>query len=479
MLEDKVQWADDYLWSLLNLDKKTLERLFPRNAWEGLRRTRNKYRTKIKQGVTVLPERPSWYQEGMTADDIFARLEAAAPALGNLAVTPVIDTDERERLHTELDKIIDQGNQSADAVDGFDVVSGTYEGQMKDAEGNAVVTELHKRSVKIRYRKGQAEDEDREFVAIQRFESEGVDYSPAEFEDGQWRRTVVLPDFQIGYWNTPNGRQPFHDEDAINVMLQVLAEQKAETIDHIVLLGDFLDFPQFGKYRQEPQWMDTLNASLEYGHNILLTLRKMFPEARISLLEGNHDARFMNDIKDHYPKLWGAKRGGTFEELITVPSLLGLDTLGVEYFEGYPAARVEITKQFMAIHGEIIKKGATAKAVVVYEGTSTIHGHTHRYECYGRTQRMLGRQAMRQTFAFSPGTLSSINGSVPSVHGGRTSRGPVDSAEDWQQGFAFVDHDGDNFQYNQVFINTPAGHLIRFEGKTYRPSTADRRGRTA
>jgi hypothetical protein len=476
MLELKNEWVADRLWVLLNVtNRETLQCVFPDLKWDSITRKRRHYRNLIEQGEHMAPERPEWYTEGMTPDEIFERLNNVAPALGATAVNPVIDNSERSLLHTELDKIIDQGNANADAVEGFDVVSGSYEGQTKNADGEVVVTELRKRSVRIRYRKENPNDaEPPEFVAIQRHTTaEPLPYNPTRYEEGQWRRTVILPDFQIGYRNTPDGLAPFHDEKAIDVMLQVLSEQNKDAIDHIVILGDYLDFPQFGKYRQEPEWANTLNASIEYGWRMLATLRQMFPGAKMSMLEGNHDVRLANDIKDHYAKIHGIRRKGGGEELLSVPHLLAFDELNIEYAAGYPAGRVEITPKFQAIHGEIVKKGGTAKAVTEYEGVSTVHGHTHRFESYGRTVRTLGGVGMRQTFAFSPGTLSSITGSVPSVHGGVNKNGSNFNPEDWQQGFALVDHDGNNFQYNQVFINTPEGYLTRFEGKTYVPRTAE------
>lgn len=470
MLEGKTQWVGDNLWVLLNLDNAIVARCFPFHTWEALSRTRRKYKTKIKKGVAVSPERPEWYTEGMSPDEIFERLQNVQQPLGELAVAASLFTPEqRQALHDELDKVLDKANINPHEVSGFDVLSGTYQqGSKNDETGETTVTTLARNYVRLTHKKGKEAEEEREFVSIQRYESEGVHFNPNRYRKGQWRRTAVLPDFQIGYWRNADGELvPYHDEAAIDVMLQVLSEQNKADVDHIVILGDFLDLPMFGKYRQHPEWAGTLNKSLEYGHKLLKTIREMFPNARMSMLEGNHDARLANDIKDHYAKIHGIKRMGVGEEVLTVPYLLGLDTLGVEYAGGYPAGRIQITPRLQAIHGEIVKKGGTAKAVTEYEGVSTIHGHTHRYETYGRTVRTLG--GMRQTYAFSPGTLSAITGEVPSVHGAVTARGPVENPEDWQQGFAFVDHDGDKFQYNQVFISTPDNHTARFEGKTYVP----------
>jgi len=73
---------------------------------------------------------------------------------------------------------------------------------------------------------------------------------------------VILPDPQIGYRFDPKAGalDPFHDENAMNIALQIIQDIQP---DKIVNLGDFLDLPQYSKYPQEPLFAHTTQPSLD------------------------------------------------------------------------------------------------------------------------------------------------------------------------------------------------------------------------
>jgi hypothetical protein len=207
--------------------------------------------------------------------------------------------------------------------------------------------------------------------------------------------------------------------------------------------------------------------AIEYGHNLLKTIRTMLPESEIVLLEGNHDRRLEKQVRANLMSAYGLKRAGEELPALSIPYLLALDQLGIKYVGAYPAGRYFITPQLQCVHGEVVKKGATAKAVTTNEGVSTIHGHTHRIEHYARTMRTF--EGARQTFTFSPGTLSRIDGAVPSTHSSTGVDGkPVTNYEDWQHGIAIIDHNGLDFSYQQITMSLD--YETRFEGQTIKPA---------
>jgi len=130
--------------------------------------------------------------------------------------------------------------------------------------------------------------------------------------------------------------------------------------------------------------------------------------------------------------------------VLSVPYLLRLDELGVEYIGGYPAGIYWLNDRLACIHGSKVRSsGSTAALVVDDERVSTIFGHVHRIELAYKTRRV--RAGARTSLAASPGTLARIDGAVPSTKGSTDPLGrPVPAVENWQQGVGVVTYeDGD------------------------------------
>lgn len=379
--------------------------------------------------------------------------------LGAVALNRVFSEEDRAALHERLDEVIDTTNIDPNQLKGFRVSQ--WDGMAKNNEGQIETKTL--RAIEL---VAETKSSEPAWEPVRRVESAPIKFTPEKkYDFGEYRRDVVLPDVQIGYRKYEDGTiDPFHDEKAISVALQIIEDVKPA---RVILLGDFLDLPNFSRFEQTPEFAETTNMSIEYGHNLLKTIREIVPEAEIVLLEGNHDRRLEKQVRTNLMAAYSLKRAGEELPVLSIPYLLNLEQLNIKYVGAYPAGRYFITPQLQAIHGEIVRKGATAKAVTEHEGISTIHGHTHRIEHYARTVRTY--EGGRQTYAFSPGTLSRIDGAVPSVHGSTEVNGkPVFNYEDWQQGLAIIDHNGLDFTYQQITM--PLNHVTRFEGKTFSPA---------
>lgn len=270
-----------------------------------------------------------------------------------------------------------------------------------------------------------------------------------------WRTAVILPDTQIGYRRLDDGTlDPFHDEVALDVATQIVASERP---DDVVMLGDFLDFPMFGRYRQEPAFAQTAQPALERGHELLATLREL--ARRIRVLEGNHDARLHNYILDNALAAAGLRRAKAAPAswpVLSVPYLLRLEELGVEYVGGYPSGATYLNDNLACVHGSVVgPPGQTAGKVVQQELVSTIHGHIHRHETAYKTRNSRGRA--KTVVAHSPGCLCRVDGAVPSQKSSTSLRTgkPSRHFEDWQQGLTVVRYqpDGDQkFVLEPVFI---------------------------
>jgi len=268
---------------------------------------------------------------------------------------------------------------------------------------------------------------------------------------GKWKTAVILPDPQIGFWRDlySGALDPFHDERAMSVAMQIVA---AEEPDLVVWLGDVCDFASFGRYRQEAGFQLTVQPTLDTAHAWIAMTSALANE--VVFLEGNHDMRLHAAMVDNVQAAAGIRRAkaGPHEwPAMALPSLLRLDDLGVTYKHAYPAGAHYIQANLACIHGRF--HGARAmQQNLDRERVSIIQGHTHHKQKDARTRNERAKPVF--SFAYSPGCLCRIDGAVPSRNSAVDAFGrPVKSWEDWQQGLAVVRYDGDSkFAYEDIDI---------------------------
>ena len=124
-------------------------------------------------------------------------------------------------------------------------------------------------------------------------------------------------------------------------------------------------------------------------HPFLAQQRAVAPDAEIALIEGNHDKRLMDFMMRNAMAAFGLKRANAQPEewpVLSVPFLLRLDEIGVEYIEGYPGGEYYINSHLKCIHGKRTgRRGKVAPTVVDDERISTITGHNHHIEVAYKT----------------------------------------------------------------------------------------------
>lgn len=278
-----------------------------------------------------------------------------------------------------------------------------------------------------------------------------------------WKTAVILPDPQFGYREIEGTLDPFHDERAIKVALQILAAVSADSrVDEIVNLGDFLDLPAHSRYDQYPNWQRTTQAAVNAGHNFLAEQRATSPRSKIVVLEGNHDKRISDRVRDFNAASFGLKRAEIPEEWpqLTTPFLLRVDDLKVQWLDGYPARKYWLNDYIKCIHGTIVRSsGSTASAYARSERTSTIFGHIHRLEVHHTTQQ--DRSGAVRLFAATPGCLCRVDGAVPSVKGATDLSGrAIKNFEDWQNGMLVLRYREDDPRYALDTIHIQDGWTL-------------------
>lgn len=270
---------------------------------------------------------------------------------------------------------------------------------------------------------------------------------------------VILPDPQIGYRLLDGKYDPFHDEAAMDVALQITNWlYHNDRVDYTINLGDFLDLAQQGRFEQEPAFAGCGQKGIDRGHLFLQQQRAASgPDAKLVLIEGNHDRRMEKFVMINTAAAWGLKRANADElPVMSIPYLLRLDEIDVEYIDAYPAGAYWLTKTLRAVHGNKVRSGGSTAAAYTNADPhiSTIFGHIHRQELQSKT--VYDRDGYIKSVAVSPGCLCRVDGAVPSVNGSTKIDGsPERHWENWQQGITVVtlDENEDPF-YELVQINS-------------------------
>lgn len=247
-------------------------------------------------------------------------------------------------------------------------------------------------------------------------------------------------DTQIGFRRLEDGSlDPFHDDAAMNVFIEVC---KSYQPDKVQILGDFLDLASQGRFAQEATFAQTTQEALNTGHRFLATLRAACPDAEIVVIEGNHDKRMQNFIEANAIAAFGLKRAGLPESwpVMSLPYLLRLDELNIQYVDAYPAATDWDNHTTRNIHGTKANSRGSTTSQYVFElpHLNTWAGHTHRVEVTYRSV-MGARGEPIESYSANPGCLCRVDGAVPSVNGAIGADGTAARiVENWQQGFGLA-----------------------------------------
>lgn len=243
---------------------------------------------------------------------------------------------------------------------------------------------------------------------------------------------------------------PYHDQNALEIALEVCRDFKP---DIIVNNGDLLDFHEFSKFR-DPQ-MRKPPSEREYGDAIdlakshLALLRKKHPNARLVFNPGNHDDRLFKYIADSAPALL------EFEESYRALSLAELLRLNELKIEISPVVGSESQCDFgNLLVGHWLKyskhSGFAAKHLLEEKGISLIQAHTHHMGAHYKSM------VRREIVGYEGGCLCNLEPSYK-------------LQANWQQGVVLVTFIGKYFSAELVNIVTTAEGLkfAIYGGKMY------------
>jgi len=206
--------------------------------------------------------------------------------------------------------------------------------------------------------------------------------------------------------------------------------------------GDMLDLPEWSdKFLQSPETWWTLQPAMLELSWWLKRLRENLPEARMVYMEGNHEERMPRSILRYQASAYGLKRVDNLEgiEVLSIPNLLALDQLAVEWRGGYPANHVWLNSEFRVSHGNGTGFDKMLKEAEVSESI----GHIHKLVKQSKTRHVRGGEKVVELS--SSGCMARRDGAVPGS----------EDRMDWQGGFELVNYepDGKLFETQLVHVN--------------------------
>lgn len=230
------------------------------------------------------------------------------------------------------------------------------------------------------------------------------------------KTTVILPDIQY----------PFHDSLVLSKLIKVIKDTQP---DNILQIGDAIDFPQVSRWSKGTagEYADTLQDHIDgFRSDVLVPIREAAPKASITWLEGNHDLRVRDFVKQYAAPL-GPLRA------LEMPALFGLDELSVDYVKG----PVRIGTNTYAIHGHESSGYSTTGSAWDLKfqkrygsDKSFVFGHTHQpfiiHRAFGYGGKVSPRFTMNTGSIMDPVAASYVK----------------DGAVSWVMSFALLRDDG-------------------------------------
>ena len=171
----------------------------------------------------------------------------------------------------------------------------------------------------------------------------------------------------------PDIHPPFHDMKAIGACISFIRTWKP---NEIIFLGDAVDFYAISRFNKDPKRSLELQDELDAAYGILKMFCRAAPNAKKTLLKGNHEHRLQKYLWAKAPEL-AYLRSNTVEEQ------LHLKELGIEYVESGKTMR----NRTIIKHGNVVRKfaGYTARGEFEACGISGVSGHSHRISNYYHT----------------------------------------------------------------------------------------------
>lgn len=226
----------------------------------------------------------------------------------------------------------------------------------------------------------------------------------------------------------PDTHRPYHHKKAYKLMLEVASFIQPK---HIYFLGDYADFYAVSSHGRHPQLMQLLTDEVCDVIQGLEELDKMFPDAKKTFIEGNHEYRLERYLINNAPALFGTTSTQDILQLRDRPNWTFIP-YGPNQMTKIAGSKLRARHEPLAPTA----KGTAAKALC-----SLVYGHIHRIE----ESHIVGLDGSNHV-AFSLGWLGDKRKDLVF--------GYVRNHHQWQMGFGlvYVDPSSGLFYHQKVHI---------------------------
>ena len=385
-----------------------------------------------------------------------------------LKSAPTMLDPAREELVNQILNVIDEANVPAEAVrvEGARLRSGFHEVITKDGEGNPVITKSRSKNVSVVL--SPSWQDGPRWPVVQPAKPVRIGATPRGKHTRTGKSIVVISDTQIGFLRDidTNEMVPIHDPAAIDLALQIVADEQPDQIGYV---GDFLDLPEMSRWLQVAEFSRTTQPALDEGFKILSQFEAAAGprEKRLptKFVAGNHDRRLREYCQVNAKAAFGLRPAQTTPDSwpdLSIPHLLRFKELGIEYCGEYPGGEWWLTPNLVVRHNPESRDAYAASV-------SVIAGHTHKIDRTTYSGRTHNGQEKRTLFEI--GCLCSLD-NYPDKASLMATRVPSNRGfvKNWAQGFAIVhlDDDGDyHVEQIEVMRSKSGLKVIRPNGRRY------------
>jgi hypothetical protein len=280
------------------------------------------------------------------------------------------------------------------------------------------------------------------------FDPPRIRQQPSPRPPGQQRTALVFGDAHIGFDVDFQRREfvPYHDEHALDLALQVIAQTRPDTI---VANGDMIDCAALStKFARSPAQRYTLQPAVERTRTFAADIRRAAPRADIYWTHSNHGAgpngrlaKYLREKADELSLL----RDADGEILLTVEALLGLPALDIQCVPSVDLGPVDIA------HGDVARSGAgaTSSAYLQRAARCKVRSHLHRDEHANQIVDIPGR-GRQVVWASVIGCLCHTDGRVP---------GNAGVAQNWQRSMGLVTYTDEHAKVDRVDLGDGVAYM--------------------
>lgn len=183
-----------------------------------------------------------------------------------------------------------------------------------------------------------------------------------------YQKWLIIPDVQF----------PYHDKKTISSILKYAADNHW---DGLLQLGDFMDWDFISRWTADnarriegQRFIKEYEGANKFLDELQAAVRHKNPEARIVILQGNHDYR-VEVVMDKTPM---------YEGMLEMESNLHLKERNITYWKYWEHRRPYRIGKALFIHGQYTND-AHAKKTALNFNKNVFYGHVHDRQLYTKT----------------------------------------------------------------------------------------------